>query len=120
MAAVRDVASQVGRLVYPGFVTATPPRWRPRLPVFLEAAERRLEKLPRRLERDAGAMKSVARWEQSWASVAAVGEPRAAELRWLLEEYRVSLFAQEMGTSVAVSDKRLEALLREIRRSNGE
>jgi len=116
---VRDVAAQAERLVYPGFVAATPAQWRPRLAAFLDAAGRRLDKLPGRLDRDQRAMKAVAHWETVCARLAEAGEPGAAELRWMLEEYRVSLFAQETGTSVSVSDRRLAALVQEVRAMAG-
>ena len=102
------------RLVYPGFLLATPPRWRPRLPVYLEAAGRRLERLALDPARDARRAAELEphwrRWRERDEALRAAGrqDPALETYRWLLEEYRVSLFAQELKTCVPVSPKRLE------------
>lgn len=109
-----DVKVQIERLVYPGFVSATPTEWLPRLPAYLKAAHSRLEKLPRNPARDRQAALEIAplveRLETRWAAIPE-GESPAPELqrfRWLLEELRVSLFAQELGTVERVSATRLQ------------
>ncbi|MDY6941761.1 MAG: ATP-dependent RNA helicase HrpA [Pseudomonadota bacterium] len=112
--AYQDVRDQIDRLIYPGFVRATPAPWRARLQVYLEAASRRLERMPQRLERDRQAQSQVRQW---WLWYENKGGDRAAqtrealrEFRWLIEEYRVSLFAQDLGTVRPVSEKRLQKL----------
>ncbi|WP_411293313.1 ATP-dependent RNA helicase HrpA [Thiohalomonas denitrificans] len=109
-----DVNVQIERLVYPGFVSATPSEWLPRLPAYLKAALSRLEKLPRSPARDRQAAQELAplveRLETRWAAIPE-GESPESELqrfRWLLEEFRVSLFAQELGTVERVSATRLQ------------
>ena len=109
-----DLAEQLAGLVYPGFIAATPARWYPRLPVYLQAMLRRL---------DAGssvradqAMETINTLEDEYAERCNAYPPGplpdpAAELGWLLEELRVSLFAQALGTAVPVSAKRIRTAL---------
>ncbi len=110
---VRDeIAAQLGALVGAYFLSATPPESRRHLPRYLRAARVRWEKRGDR--RDAALAAQVAaaaapleRWQAEWPD----GWPWPAavvEYRWLLEELRVSLFAQQLGTSRPVSPKRLE------------
>ena len=109
----RDVERQLDGLFVSGFLHRTPARWLERFPVYLEALTVRLEKLPLRLARDLEAVRELdalnARLEKVLER-----DPGAtahlAEYRWMLEEYRISLFAQHLGTLVAVSAKRLERL----------
>ena len=111
--ALNDIKMQLGHLVYPGFVRNTPATWLKELPRFLKAIELRLEKMPGQVQKDrvwSGELANL--WAQYQARTAKHAQEgkRDAELelyRWLLEEYRVSLFAQQLGTKVAVSDKRL-------------
>ena len=83
------------------------------LPRYLQAALRRLERGPQASGRDAEAGAGIAAWEARLAArrqdLAARGvvDARVEDFRWLLEEYRVSVFAQELGTQVTVSPKRL-------------
>ena len=111
--AVADIREQLSRLLFPGFIAATPPEWLMHYPRYLHAIERRLAKLrsdpvrDRRLQQE---MASV--WQNFWQGFPEGGEqrPEQQERRWLLEELRVSLFAQELGTVDKVSVKRLEQL----------
>jgi len=114
-AAMQDVRVQVARLIYPGFVAATPAQWLARLPVYLKAARLRLEKLSGRVARDQENQRIITRWQQYYeragGDAQAVHDARISQLRWLIEEYRVSLFAQELGTISRISDKRLQELV---------
>lgn len=109
----QDLAQQLEYLVYPGFVTATPPEWYAHLPRYLEAMLRRLEKLSRDPGRDRSLLRTLRPlWEQYLARAELhrrkrLDDPALREYRWLLEEFRVSLFAQELRTAVPVSEKRL-------------
>ena len=111
-----DIQAHLAALVQPGFVGATPARWLVRLPVYLEAARLRLEKLPRDPRRDAALARQVGELQRRWQALADVrpDDPRVQDFRWLLEELRVSLFAQQLGTVEKVSVPRLEKRLREI------
>jgi len=119
--AAQEIREQLARLIYPGFVAATPDPWLERLPVYLEAVKRRLAKLERQLDRDRQYSRELAALWQQWAAKAQAqqqaGRPLPeplVELRWQLEELRVSLFAQELGTVATVSVPRLTRRLAEL------
>ncbi|WP_426935076.1 ATP-dependent RNA helicase HrpA [Pseudomonas fulva] len=111
--ALNDFKQQLGNLVYPGFVRETPAVWFKELPRYLRAIELRLEKLGSQVQKDrvwSGELANL------WAQYKARADKHAQEgkrdeqlalYRWWLEEYRVSLFAQQLGTKVPISDKRL-------------
>ncbi len=111
--ALNDIKLQLSHLVYPGFVRETPAEWLREVPRYLKAIEQRFDKIAAQLQRDrVWTAELTAAWEQYQARVAKHAQEgkRDAELvlyRWMLEEYRVSLFAQQLGTRMAVSDKRL-------------
>lgn len=110
---LNDVKGQLANLVYPGFVRATPLEWLKEYPRYLKAIEQRLDKVAGQVQRDrvwSGELGEL--WAQYQARLAKHAQEgkRDAELqvyRWMLEEYRVSLFAQQLGTRLPVSDKRL-------------
>ena len=110
-----DLDEQLAWLVYRGFVADTPTARLEEIPRYLEAAGRRLEKLPRNPARDLEAVRLQRRsWEPVRDELLArlrAGErpdPVRADCRWMLEELRVSLFAQELGTPRPVSVQRFE------------
>ncbi|NWF38091.1 ATP-dependent RNA helicase HrpA [Mariprofundus sp. NF] len=116
-----DIRCQMERLVYPGFIAATPGHWLTQLPRFIEAASIRLGKAGRNLKQDSQNNAAV---EQLWVQYAArrevllkLQENKEAidEFRWLLEELRVSFFAQELKTSTPVSLKKMESLWQALR-----
>jgi ATP-dependent helicase HrpA len=111
-----DVAAQMGRLVFDGFVTATGAQRLPDVLRHLHGAERRMERLPDTLAVDRDRMAGVQELEARYRDIAAAlrGRPRPAELteaRWLLEELRMSHFAQGLGVRGQVSAKRIRRLL---------
>ncbi|WP_402374712.1 ATP-dependent RNA helicase HrpA [Isoptericola rhizosphaerae] len=117
---LQDIRDHVAGLVHDGFVSATPPRRVPHLVRYLRAASYRLEKAQSNPHRDAELAWKVhdvtEAYERARAAYAAgaADSARAAELaevRWLLEELRVSLFAQQLGTDGAVSEKRIRKIL---------
>ncbi len=111
--ALNDIKQQLSRLVYPGFVRETPHEWLRELPRYLKAIEQRLDKIAGQVQRDrvwAGELAGY--WAQYEARLHKHGQEAKRDgnlqlYRWMLEEYRVSLFAQQLGTKMAVSDKRL-------------
>jgi ATP-dependent helicase HrpA len=115
--AVTDMRAQLSRLIYPGFVTATGYRRLPQLTRYLRGIERRLDKLPENPARDAASMAAAQRAEQAYRQAVADlpaarrGDPDVTEIRWMLEELRVSLFAQTLGTLAPVSENRILAAL---------
>ena len=111
--ALNDIKQQLSNLVYPGFVRATPALWLKELPRFLKAIELRLEKLPGQVQKDrVWSAELTGLWAQYATrldkhSQEGKRDPQLELYRWWLEEYRVSLFGQQLGTKVPVSDKRL-------------
>ncbi|MFP5384150.1 MAG: ATP-dependent RNA helicase HrpA [Gammaproteobacteria bacterium] len=108
-----DIEAQLASLFSAHFVAEAPVEWLLEFPRYLQAVQARLEKLPGQPERDralAGELRAL------WRDYEALDEALAAEgrrsgelvsLRWMIEEYRVSLFAQTLRTKVAVSAQRL-------------
>jgi len=116
LAVISEVREQVQQLIYPGFISASPLTCLPHLGRYLRAAIRRLEKLSGNSQRDRKQSALVRRYWQAYEQAIA-GDPAntgLGEFRWLIEELRVSLFAQELGTSVKVSPERLDRLWKEL------
>jgi ATP-dependent helicase HrpA len=119
--AVADMRAQLSGLIYPGFVAATGYRRLPHLTRYLRGIERRLDKLPENPARDAVNMATVRRAEQAYQQAVADlpaarrGQPDVTEVRWMLEELRVSLFAQTLGTQAPVSENRILTALGRLR-----
>ena len=114
--AQKDEQAHLARLVYPGFISATPwERWQ-HLPRYLRAILRRFEKLPNAGDRDVRHTAIIQGLESRYQErlikhrKAGIHDSQLAEFRWHLEELRVSLFAQELKTPYPVSAKRLEKL----------
>ena len=112
-----DLRQQFYGLVNPNFVADAGAEYLPRLPRYLAAMELRLEKMEANLQRDAKRTQEIAPlWQRAAAAFAKCrAEKRrpGAELvryRWLLEEYRITLFAQETGAFEAVSKEKLLAM----------
>ncbi|MGW8309958.1 MAG: ATP-dependent RNA helicase HrpA [Thiogranum sp.] len=114
--AVGDVREQVERLIYPGFVSGTPAQWLPHLARYLRAAERRLEQLPSNPGRDREHARLVDSYWQRYRQALERGleGEELTRFRWLIEELRVSLFAQSLGTAEKISPQRLDRLWQKI------
>jgi ATP-dependent helicase HrpA len=118
--AVSDIREQLDNLVYPGFVSRTPYQWLQHLPRYLRAIELRVEKLSYSPDKDRQRLSDIARlWDncrQRWEKNNERGlyDPELEKFRWMLEELRVSQFAQELKTALPVSVKRLEAQWQKI------
>ncbi|MBI4942553.1 MAG: ATP-dependent RNA helicase HrpA [Actinobacteria bacterium] len=112
--ALTDVREQLAALVHTGFVTETGYHRLRDVARYLRAAVQRLEKLPERPERDRELMWRVELVDQSYADLRARLKPGAAvppaldEIRWMVEELRVSFWAQNLGTPYPVSEKRIQ------------
>ncbi|NHC13737.1 ATP-dependent RNA helicase HrpA [Motilibacter deserti] len=108
-----DMRAQLSALVHPGFVTETGRRRLPDVARYLQAIGRRLDKLPQDPGRDLVQLAKVEQVQDAYAeALAAVpaGRPVPEELRdvrWMIEELRVSYFAQTMRTAYPVSEKRV-------------
>ena len=99
------------------FIAATPYERLQHVPRYLKAVSLRIEKLRSNPARDAQCMTQLQPMLQALQKFqkAGVHDPRVDEFAWLLQELRVSLFAQELKTPVIVSVKRLEKMLAAIR-----
>ncbi|HEY2332448.1 MAG TPA: ATP-dependent RNA helicase HrpA [Acidimicrobiales bacterium] len=97
--AVDDVRNQLDRLLYPGFVTTAGAARLPDLVRYLEAIDHRLDRLPENPRRDDERRERLQRFEREIRP--------GTRLGWLLEELRVSLFAQHLGTAERVSEQRI-------------
>ncbi|MFD0397189.1 ATP-dependent RNA helicase HrpA [Kitasatospora sp. NPDC127121] len=111
--AVNDIRLHLASLVHPGFVTDTGWQRLPDLKRYLLAVDRRLEALPNHPQRDAQQLLKVQQVQREYgellAAVPAGRQPSAEVLaiRWMIEELRVSFFAQSLGTPSPVSEKRI-------------
>ncbi len=112
---MEDVSRQLERLVHREFLLQTPWNWLSQFPRFLEAIKYRLDKSSSsNVQKDRELARAVAKYwaqyEQAYEHHQKQGiiDPELELFRWMIEEYRVSLFAQHLGTSVKVSDVRLE------------
>ena len=117
ISALNDIKSQLEQLVYPGFVARTGYAQLSQLPRYLAAIEKRLERLPGNVQRDGLSMAVVQRLEDDYDDAVSALLPgrraggELAQVRWMIEELRVSLFAVELGTAYSVSEKRIRAVL---------
>jgi ATP-dependent helicase HrpA len=114
----QDVAEQLGGLVYPGFITATGAARLPDVVRYLRAADRRLERLPDVVavdrDRTAAVRALEAELRERSNAYTSAGRPVPAALTeagWLIQELRVSQFAQALGVRGQVSAKRIRKLL---------
>ncbi|MFE0538202.1 ATP-dependent RNA helicase HrpA [Streptomyces nigra] len=108
-----DVRAQLDALVKPGFVTEAGLRRLPDLMRYLIAVDRRLQQMPTNVQRDTTRMEKVheMRDEYAWLlEQMPQGRPvpqAVLDVRWMLEELRVSYFAHALGTAYPISDKRI-------------
>lgn len=112
-----DVEGQVRGLMADEFLVTAPWEWLQHYPRYLDAAAYRVDRVTSHAApRDAESLVVVRRLSQLYEQQRAsrdtwwVDHPQLEEYRWLLEELRVSLFAQQLGTAVKVSPQRLEKL----------
>ena len=115
-----DVTEQLAGLVYPGFIAATAePHWS-RLSRYLHAIELRLASARANPVRDRAGAEVIDQLEDEYAALCARYPAGSlpgdvAEVGWLLEELRVSLFAQTLGTAAPVSAKRIRTAMAAVR-----
>ncbi|MET8801678.1 ATP-dependent RNA helicase HrpA [Streptomyces sp. NPDC004546] len=113
LANLTDVRKQLDALVKPGFVTWAGIRRLPDLMRYLVAADRRLQQMPTNVQRDTTRMEKVHEMQDEYAWLLEQlpqGRPvpsSVLDIRWMIEELRVSYFAHALGTAYPVSDKRI-------------
>jgi ATP-dependent helicase HrpA len=115
-----DATTQYRALVDPGFVSAIGWRHLRDVPRYLLALRRRLERLPADPARDAQLLRPIASVTREYAELRAQATPGTPEwaaldeIRWMVEELRVNVYAQALGTPYPVSDKRIRRALDEL------
>ncbi|MFJ6730455.1 ATP-dependent RNA helicase HrpA [Streptomyces sp. NPDC091281] len=113
LANLADVRAQLDALMGPGFVTAAGLRRLPDLMRYLVAADRRVQQMATGAQRDTARMEKVREMQDEYAWLLEQlppGRPvpsAVREIRWMIEELRVSYFAHALGTAYPVSDKRI-------------
>ncbi|MFI9549471.1 ATP-dependent RNA helicase HrpA [Streptomyces sp. NPDC052016] len=113
LANLTDVRKQLDALVRPGFVTQSGLRRLPDLMRYLVAVDRRLQQMPANVQRDTTRMEKVHEMQDEYAWLLEQlpqGRPvpsSVLDIRWMIEELRVSYFAHALGTAYPVSDKRI-------------
>ncbi|MBV5310617.1 DUF3418 domain-containing protein, partial [Chromatium okenii] len=117
---VLDLRAQLDGLIFRGFLLQIPFAQLKNYPRYLKAMEQRLERLAHAPSRDQQWLREMAelqtRWRERMDAATAAGrdDPRLEEIRWLIEELRVALFAQQLGTPAPVSVKRIQSRWREL------
>ena len=115
--ALSDMKSQISGLIYQGFVQKSGYARLPDLLRYLQAIDKRMDKLAQDVNRDRAAMLRVEQVQQAYQQLLAKlpkSKPisdEVAEIRYMIEELRVSLFAQQLGTKYQVSEKRVLAII---------
>lgn len=117
--ALSDIKQQLETLVYPGFLDTLDLHTLRQYPRYLKAIQRRLDKLRESPLKDRQlrlqVTKHMAQYQQLIKQKPELqGDENLQQYRWMIEEFRVSLFAQELGTAAPVSDKRLSKQWKEI------
>ncbi|MGI5320823.1 ATP-dependent RNA helicase HrpA [Actinomadura nitritigenes] len=118
--ALTDIRGHLANLIHPGFVTETGWARLADLPRYLRALQIRLDRLPENPGRDRMLAHQVdvlgQEYEQALRRLhpSRRDEEPARQIRWMLEELRVSLFAQQLGTRFPVSDKRIRKAMAQL------
>lgn len=108
-----DLQSQVNQLIYDGFLSSTPMAYLRRLPFYLEACAIRLEKMPREMANERRYVPMLREWWDNYLDrkknleAQGIWDEELLRFRWLLEELRISWYAQNLKTVEPVSEKRL-------------
>jgi len=118
--AVADINAQLSTLIYPGFIKQTPLEWLREYPRYLKAINLRLERLSGGIDRDRIAVLEIKPLWQAYVErrekhqQQGMVDPQLEKYRWMVEELRISLFAQTLGTKIPVSVKRLKQQLKQV------
>ncbi|SCL24102.1 ATP-dependent helicase HrpA [Micromonospora rhizosphaerae] len=113
VAALADLRAQLSGLVHKGFITETGYARLPDVLRYLTAIERRLDRLPGNPQRDRHQQDRIAVVQKEYADMLAAlpparrQDPAVRQIRWMIEELRVNIFAQALGTPYPVSEQRI-------------
>ena len=118
-----DLQMQLGQLIYDGFLSQSSERHLQHYPRYLEACEVRLEKMPREMGKEREYVPKLKAWWDAYlkrkqaCDQQGLYDEALEHFRWMLEEQRVSWYAQQLGTVETVSEKRLNRTWEAIRKS---
>ncbi|MCK4864882.1 MAG: ATP-dependent RNA helicase HrpA [Gammaproteobacteria bacterium] len=115
---LNDIQSQLDHLIYEDFIYFTPIEYLNSYPRYLQAIQQRLDKLQETADRDRQYTNILAPYWEHFVKLndEYYEHPVFSLYRWMLEEYRVSLFAQGLKTLIPVSEKRLEKQWQEVKK----
>lgn len=112
---LHDMRTQLNAMINARFLVSTPYPWLQQFPRYLQGIELRLSKLGGTgLKKDISNIRGISRYFELYSQRARqhyereIIDPQLIKFRWMLEEYRVSLFAQKLGTALKVSPKILD------------
>lgn len=116
--AKQDIEEQIEALVYPGYLLQTPVEWLMEYPRYLKAIDIRIDKLPQQLSKDSEYSRVIQTFQHRLREIEDDVSKISGktELRWMIEELRVSLYAQSLKTKIPISEKRLQRRFEEITR----
>jgi len=107
-----DIGEQLNGLLHEGFLSETGLVWLAQYPRYLKAVSMRLNKAPHMGDKDRANTELLSQYQRRYrglqSEIAGNDKEQLLLLRWMLEEFRVSLFAQTLGTHIPVSEKRLD------------
>jgi len=123
LVSIQDMQSQLDQLVYPGFIERTEMQWFIQIPKYLKGISIRINKLEQSPQKDQQRQAQLAPfWEQyiEWSQntrIARLHNKALSQYHWMLQEMRISLFCQELGTTITVSLPRLTEVVNEFKNS---
>lgn len=118
-----DLQHQLGNLVFSGFLSHTPRGYLEAFPRYLQAAEMRLEKMPREMGNERQFVPQLTEWwtqyeeRRKLLETQGIYDSELEKFRWMLEEQRVSWYAQQLGTRETISPKRLNQQWERVRKA---
>ncbi len=118
LVSLNDIQSQLDHLVYEDFVYFTPIEYLKNYPRYLQAIQQRLDKLQQAADRDRQYCNMLSQYWEHFVELndEYYDNPVFSLYRWMLEEFRVSLFAQGLKTQMPVSEKRIEKQWQEVKK----
>lgn len=115
----KDISAHLDSLVYKGFISSTKLEHLSQMPRYLDAIILRIEKLSRDVNRDLMYTRKIEEIQELYKNTVSRYKNQAipndlTEVKWMIEELRVSYFAQQLGVKISVSDKRISNELKRI------
>ncbi len=121
--AVSDIKNQINEIIPKDFISIVPYEWLKQYVRYFKAMLLRLDKLQGNLQKDKLLQQKVMSWQEQYQALLTKLPadlncyPEVLSLNWMMQEYRVSLYAQELGTVIPISEKRWTAQFAKARQS---